>query len=573
MSRMADFQGSSSRTPARTFEDHVGPYRLLIRLGIGLMQGLLLYTTHRLTEFSNFDASWKVALLLVALYAPPVWLAAVGQVSTLAAVIWSFVPTALLGGIGLATGLLAEQDNILLVILICLPAALFCAHHLVIPALARSRPFAPYVDYYETAWKAGIQLVLALMFLGAFWLILITGAALFEAIGIPALRRLISEEWFILTICPLVFAIGVELSDVREGLTQGIRTVALGLLSWLLPVIVFLAAAFLVTLVVAGMTGIHTSLSPAGFMLGLSAGMIILINTVYQDGMGHLSGSRVLRMVMRIGCVLLWPMMALALWAVAVRVGQHGLTVSRVVALTASIIGMIYATGYTLAQLPRRSGKGWLPLLERSNVFTAVVTAITLIAFSTPWFNPQQMSLNSQLARVAAGTLEADRIPYIWLGRHGGPRARAALEQLAGSENPEIARRARQALENPHSSPPAAGTIRFLPEGTVPPEGFDAAELCQFGDCPARLFDMDTDGQDEILVQWAGNITVFKRDSEGHWNSIGTLNPRPSCQTDYISPQIFSDGEIKSLPPQTRPSVDIGGKPVDFVPLPDCDQP
>ncbi|MEG1452641.1 DUF4153 domain-containing protein, partial [Brevundimonas sp.] len=491
----------NSRNGLRRTQTQEGPPRLLVRLVLGLIQGALLYGLYRTTKLDQINTGFLAAWALIAAYAPPVGLAAIGQISFRASLIWTGIATAILAAIGLSSGLLPDNDNVFLVMSICLPAALFCAHHLIIPAIRSGQAFAPYDQYYETAWKAGIQLVLALMFLGVFWLILWLGAAMFNAIGIDFVGDLISEEWFVFFASSLLFALGVELSDVRDGLTQGIRTVALTLLSWLLPVAVFLAAAFLITLPLAGLSELHASLSPSGLMLAASAGLIILINTAYQDGAEHLTSTAFLRLCVRAGAVLLLPLTLFALWAVSVRIGQHGLTVSRIVAMTAAVIGLIYAIGYVLAQfMGRNRGGGWLPWLEGTNVIAAIVTTATLVGYSTPWLNPQQLAINNQLARLESGALKADTIPYSWLGWQAGPRGRAALEDLAKSKDTAIATKAKAALDNRYVEPVAKKpVITVLPEGTALPEGFiDALMASQFGyECPAtdpctaRLYDYD----------------------------------------------------------------------------------
>lgn len=569
----------NSRTGIRRTQPQEGPPRLLVRMMVGFIQGALLYGLYRTNNLNDINTGFLAAWALVAAYAPPVGLAAIGQISLRASLIWTGIATALLAAIGLSSGLLPDNDNVFLVMAICLPAALFCAHHLIVPALRSGQAFAPYDQYYETAWKAGIQLVLALMFLGVFWLILWLGAAMFNAIGIDLVGDLISEEWFVFFASSLLFALGVELSDVRDGLTQGIRTVALTLLSWLLPVAVFLAAAFLVTLPLAGLSELHASLSPSGLMLAASAGLIILINTAYQDGGEHLTGTAFLRLCVRAGAVLLLPLTLFALWAVSVRIGQHGLTVSRIVAITAAVIGLVYAVGYVLAQfMGRNRGGGWLPWLEGTNVIAAIVTTLTLVGYSTPWLNPQQLAVNNQLARLESGTLKADAIPYSWLGWQAGPRGREALEELAKSKDTAIATKAKAALENRYVEPTQhTPVIAMLPEGSALPEGFiEALKASQFSfECPetdpctARLYDFDADGTDDILLAVYGHIRVFSRDSEGSWAHKGNFTQRTSCE-NMRPKNTLKDNAPKAGPQNSVQPIELGEHVLDFAPETNC---
>ncbi len=546
-----------------------GRSRLIARLIVGLIQGALLYGLYRVTKFDALNTGPLVAWAMIAGFAPPVWLAAIGQVSLRSTLVWGSIATIILGLLGWASGSLENGDSTLLVLGLCLPAALFCAHHLIVPALRQGEAFVPYDHYYETAWKAGIQLVLALMFVGVFWLILMIGGALFRTIGISFVMDVIGKAWFITFLSAIVFALGVELSDVRDGLTQGIRMVALTLLSWLLPVAVLLAGAFLIALPVVGTGGLHTSLSPAAFMLASAAGLIILINTVYQDGAEHLSETPFLRITMRVACVLLVPLTAFALWAVWVRIGQHGLTPQRIVALTGAIIGLLYGIGYVAAQwIGRQRGGGWMPLLEGTNVAVAVVTTLVLLAYSTPWLNPVQLSINNQLARVASGTLSADQIPYAWLGWKGGPRARAALEELSRSPDAEIARRAKNVLDNRFSAPQPA-RVTFYPEGTPAPENFTDGGVC-YQDCPARLLDVTGDGQPEVLMVVFNEAHVFERTETGSWKRMGLFALRHQCGGGTTLADKFISGDPQILPPSAPSALSIDGQTLDFRYEPTC---
>ena len=543
--------------------DNQGPSRLIARLIIGLIQGTLLYSLYRVAGDDGPNSGPLVAWTMVGAFAPPLWLAAVGQISLRSTLIWGTIATIILGLLGWVSGSLEHLDSTLLVLGLCLPAALFSAHHLIVPALRQGEAFVPYDHYYETAWKAGIQLVLALMFVGVFWLIMLIGGALFRTIGITLVMDTIGEEWFIIFMSAIVFALGVELSDVRDGLTQGIRMVALTLLSWLLPVAVLLAGAFLIALPLSGISGLHTSLSPAGFMLASAAGLIILINTVYQDGAEHLSGAPFLRVTMRLACVLLVPLTAFALWAVWVRIGQHGLTPQRIVALTGAIIGLLYGLGYVAAQwLGRGRGGGWLPLLEGTNVAVAVVSTIVLLAFSTPWLNPVQLSINDQLGRVTSGSLAAENIPYYWLGNKAGPRGRTALEDLQKSSDPEVSRRAAAALNGQYGAMEPT-VITFYPEGTATPEGFNGNDLC-YKACPARLMDVTGDGQEEVLLLSMNDIHVLGRTEAGSWTRIGGFSPRHLCSREPRIAEQFISGNLQTLPPSGPAPLSLAGQTFDF---------
>ena len=163
-------------------------------------------------------------------------------------------------------------------------AALFIAHHLIVPAIRERRWVVDYSEYFDIAWKAGVQLALSVGFTGAFWLLLHLGASLFKMIGLSFLQTMLGEAWFSIPVTALTFATAVQLTDVRDGLIRGVRTVALMLLSWLLLVITVLVAGFLAALPFTGLDGLWETRSATALVLSAAAALIVLINTAYQDG-------------------------------------------------------------------------------------------------------------------------------------------------------------------------------------------------------------------------------------------------------------------------------------------------
>ncbi len=97
-----------------------------------------------------------------------------------------------------------------------------------------------------------MQLALSVAFTGAFWVLLFLGAGLFSVIGLNFLRDLLGQEWFSIPVTTLAFSAAVHLTDVKDGLIRGVRTVALMLLSWLMPVMTLITAAFILALPFAG---------------------------------------------------------------------------------------------------------------------------------------------------------------------------------------------------------------------------------------------------------------------------------------------------------------------------------
>ena len=103
------------------------------------------------------------------------------------------------------------------------------------------RIIARYDAYFDAAWKLGVQLALAALFVGVFWGVLWLGAGLFDLIELSFLSTLLQKAWFAIPASALATAAALHLTDERARLVAGIRAVALVLLSWLLPLMALLA--------------------------------------------------------------------------------------------------------------------------------------------------------------------------------------------------------------------------------------------------------------------------------------------------------------------------------------------
>ncbi|WP_313005631.1 DUF4153 domain-containing protein [Brevundimonas sp.] len=512
-----------------------------VRLGIGLIQGVLLYLLYR--SGALHDAlSWPAtqpplfgALVLAVAFTPVMLLAGVGRLSVKALAIWGAVAAVVLAMLGWHDAAQQVRDYfyppyLRFPVFAFAATALFIAHHLIVPAVAARRWIADFDDYFDTAWKAGVQLVLSLGFTGAFWLLLFLGSALFQVIGLEFLSDLIGQEWFSIPVTCLVFATAVQLTDVRAGLIRGVRTVALMLLSWLLLVITVLVAGFLIALPFTGLDGLWKTGSATALVLSAAAALIILINTAYQDGREDNLPPVVLRVAVRVAAVLLTPLILIAVWGLSLRIGQHGLTPDRIIASACALVGVVYATGYGWAALsPFWKKTAWMKPLERTNVAAAVLTVGVILALFSPLLDPARLSVGDQVARLKRGAVTAAEFDYGFLKWDAGRTGQRALAELARSSNADIAARAKRAqastsrYDDDQVTPPSQPRITIWPKGAVLPEGFDAPVSSgdpRFAcsgteDCVAVLRDMNGDGRDEILLATRFQITLFALSAEG----------------------------------------------------------
>ncbi|RZI98441.1 MAG: DUF4153 domain-containing protein [Brevundimonas sp.] len=553
-----------------------------IRLAIGLLQGLGLYGLHRASDGA---ATWPATnplvfgpLLLVVGFLPLVLLAGVGRLRPITLAIWTVVAGVVLALLGLHD--IARQSADTLQgppflsppLLLFSAAALFIAHHLVVPADMERRRIASYPAYFDTASKAAVQLALSIGFTGAFWILLHLGAALFKVIGLNFLEDLLDKAWFDIPVTFVVFATAVHLTDVRDGLIRGVRTVGLMLLSWLLLVMTVLAAGFIAALPFTGLDGLWETGSATALVLSAAAALIVLINAAYQDGRTDNRPPAILRAAVRVAAVLITPLIVIAFWGLALRIGQYGLTPDRIIAAACALVGASFAAGYGWAALSPFWRKGeWMRPLERTTVWTAVLTVAVILALFSPLVDPARLSVADQVSRLERGAVTPDKFDFRFLRFESGKAGQAALARLARSTNAETARRATQALtqknrwERPGPEDPRyrKPLIEAFPATLVLPERFtlptypiaDNRWTCsERRPCLATMTDVNGDGSQDILLGRGHELVLFEPRPGGEWKQVGVYDI-PSCKPDAAA--AIRSGQLRPSPAR-RP--DLGGE-------------
>lgn len=560
---MTDAIATSPQDPAT--ERRRGAIRLAVGLAQGVLLVILIWLRKRPLPAQPDPAAWAAMLFAVG-FAPMVVLGGMGRLrlpvllgsaAALGAAAAWFGWHAVARGIGTwgyEVPQLPPAEAYLLT-----AAFVFIGHHLVAGAEAARRWIAPHDVYFDIAWKNGVQLALSLAFTGLLWAGLWLGAALFDLIGVKGFERLLQDDRVIWPVTGVAFAGAVQLTDVRLGLIRGIRTVGLALLSWLLPLMTLIVVAFLLALPVTGLAPLFATRSAAGLLLGAAAGLIVLINAAYQTGDAAQTPA-VLRWAARIAAVSLTPLVAVAAYALAQRVGQHGWTPGRVTAAACALAAAGYAAGYLIAAFART----WMRPLERTNVVLALAGLILLLGLMTPIADPARLSVADQVARLLDGRTPLARFDFNFIEVRGGRYGRdamAALKALHGDTR-------RLAIAQAAKSPPRDGpleapvlplerrVVAVYPAGARLPAEFlpqkraaqaalaggalslDVTRDIAFGDaeclrddaatCDAYVLDIDGDGHPEVLVAGVTapgqtRLAIFKRDARGHWPSVGSL--------------------------------------------------
>ena len=533
------------------------------RAATGLIQGLFLYLLYRAADAQVWPATNGLTfapLLLAGIYAPPVLILSLGEMSWRKAALWAAIAALVLAVLGWcdnwqawptqwvfgAKPHLAPTIAPSFALFAFGGAGLFIAHALVIGGHQDGRFMARYPTHFDVAWKLAVQLALAALFVGAFWLLLWLGAGLFDLIKLDFFHKLIEHEWFAIPVITSASACALHLTDIRPVLVRGARTLLLALLSWLLPLIALIVAGFLVSLPFTGLAPLWGFGHASGLLLVASAALVVLINAAHQDGTAE--PPKVLRWAGTLAAALPVPLVLIAGYALWLRVDQHGWTAPRVAVAACVIVALSYAVGYLRAAITRGP---WLAQIQHWNFYVSLLILAVLFALFTPIASPQRIGVADQMARLASGRIAPAKFDFGYLRREGGRYGLHALNQLAaGGHDADFRAKAREAAKTEPlyartvAATDIAARITVWPRGQKLPAGFAATDWskvpvyeranCMNSDdtsgCEAVLVDLDGDGKPEVLLfsesEWG--IHVF-RDSGKGWVAAGQMRQPNKC--------------------------------------------
>jgi hypothetical protein len=537
------------------------PSVTLARFSVGIFQAAALTVLYQAVERKSWlaaNGSAFAPLLVVAIFTPILVISGVGNLRPRVLTLWAAIATIICAALAvydITRDPIAQYGMIARifpsgVLWFSLAAALFITHTMVIAGEVDRRVIATYPTHFSTSWKHGVQFALALGFVATLWGLLFLGAELFRLIRIEFLATLIRKPTFYIPVTTLAFCCAIHITDVRASIVQGTQTLTLILLSWLLPVMVLIAAGFVIALPFTGLEPLWATRRATTILLIAAAMLIVLINTAHRDGRAQDGATTIVRYAKPVAAVIVLPLVALAAYAVYLRIAQYGWTPSRISALACVVVAAFYALGYVFAVA--RTGASMGPL-ESTNYATALVIVALLLALRSPMLDPARISVADQVSRLLAGKIAPEKFDYSFLRYNGGRFGTAALEQLAHAEGlqaPLISESATRmlrfgrAVPAPQNLPPITAEMRTRNIGIVQPPGATLPDAflhqnwnsvqpqhnlprCLVADakCEAILTDLTGDGQPEILLFAlpSGAGTVFTLDAERGWQFGGTL--------------------------------------------------
>lgn len=454
----------------------------------------------------------------------------------------------------------------------CLPYAL--AWSIAIPwlrsRLESGRWSAPYATHFQSSWRIALTLIEATLFVVFFWALLGLWGLLFNGLGLPFFQTLFSDPRFAYPATALALAAALQLIGQSDRMVDAVLHQLLSLLKWLAP----LAACILVLFSVALLPRLGAWLNEgtravdSRWSLWLVAACVLLLNAAYQDGArGAPWGPRLSWLMRGVPWCMAW-VSAIALWSLCMRIGQYGLTESRVWGVVTASFGLAYAIGYSWAAWRKDP---WMGAMGMVNMIIALALLAVLVSSVTPVAHPLRLEVASQRARAQSAVSPTQREQHLrHLRFESGPTGLRALQQLVemtdaqgGSDAlraaasavlawPDADRWARPGVA-PVARPYEAWrkTVRVVPPAVTLPPGLEEALRARHASQPyplqgdgsaspvLLLSNLDDDPASEALLVFRDRRYLLWAQRAGRWQlmSQGSLQGDEPVQTDSRTPR------------------------------------
>ncbi|MEQ9695799.1 hypothetical protein [Shimia sp. SDUM112013] len=302
--------------------------------------------------------------------------------------------------------------------------------------IRRHADWRNYEKLFDYAWAIVVRYTAAWMFVGAFWLLLFLSDALLSIVGITVIEQLLdyTPVPYVLTgaVLGLALMVGYEMRDYLSPF------MVLHLLRLLVPGMLIVVVVFVAALPFQDPTTLFGGLSPAGTLLAVVAGAVSLISVAIDKTDDEAVRNRAMRLATE-GLAILLPILAgLIVYAVWLRVTQHGWTPTRLAAAVLAVFAVSYSLFYAAAVLRR---KNWMARIRKANVVIALAMMAAALLWLSPVLNAQKLSTDSQVARYLDGGVSVEDVP-VWEMVHDWGRAGSAgaaqLRALEGEAHGEL---------------------------------------------------------------------------------------------------------------------------------------
>lgn len=445
----------------------------------------------------------------------------------------------------------------------------------------------PYHELFETAWRNVILCISAAFLTGLFWGVLLAGSELLHLIGLNFMRELIRKPVFSITVTGLAFGAAFALALARAEMVVTLRRFQLSMLAWLLPLLMMFILVWVVALPFTGVELLFNTHSAAFILLWCAALCISFANAAYQDGMIAPPYGKYLNKLLAWAWLGLPVVIAVAWWAMWLRIVQHGWSEDRVWGIFVMLMATLYVAGYALSSL---RPTGWLASIGKTNMWTAVVMCLGILLLLSPIADARRIAVDSQMQRLSSLTIASDQFDFDYLRWQAGKYGQEALHTLeSGITHPDrdtLASKAKQVLAQKQRYQPDVGIkaltvdelrqrIRVLPVHTLLSDALLQALQSESKDyqlqrcfntrsqCAVWQVDLNGDGAQDAVVfiknEWGndGNGRVLQNQGN-RYRIVGTLSLPYDKSFDQRLAQI-ERGKFKIVTP-TWSEIELSGQ-------------
>jgi hypothetical protein len=555
-------------------------------LVISSLQGIFLYVLYRAFDENTWPSEsplWSYPLWTIALAVPLLLLLSIDRKN--AASVYKQV--GILGGVlallAVYTGWQAEPFEEFPVSSLSfafgLSITLACFKALMYLQQRANEIELSYQVLFTYSWRNFLVTALSAVFVLVFWLILMLWGQLFKVIEIDFFYDLFTEEWFAMPVLTVAFGLGVIIFRDLTRILDTITSLLHWLIKLLLPLIVIIAVAFLVSLPFVGLDLLWSTGNGTSLLLWLLAIMLFFTNAVYQDGREATPYPQIIHRMIFGGLAVMPIVSALSFYGLSLRIEQYGWSVERCWAFVVWLILSLFAVGYVVGIVKRRDQ--WTNDLARVNTAMGLVVMVIMLLANSPVLDFRKISLSSQLGMVESGETELRDFDFWYTKQHlarPGYLAMEKMKQDVGTSNPELLARIEKpvrlgfavSLEN---SERMWARMQYRPEPFEIPAALKPmveanGRTVVSTDLVMIRADLDEDGQDEYLLlslhDFGIGFTQFYYLTNAGWQS-GLLQSSPWQRNREGARELIETGEMTTVEPRFK-DLDVGG--VVLRPLP-----
>jgi len=443
-----------------------------------------------------------------------------------------------------------------------------------------------YQDLFRHSWDNYFIVSVGLILAGVYWLLIVLWVSLFKIVDIEIFEDIFYHAGFIWVTILSVIGIGITIGINNEKIIGTLRSIALSICKFLMPLTAIITLLFTFTLLFVGLQPVWDTNHSTPILVLLIAANILFINGIVQDAV-NVQYPGLLKKLVNLA-IFMMPILALiAAYSTWLRIDQHGLSPQRVYSSLIIFVAFSYSLTYPWAVVS--SKKQWLENIQRPNIVIGLLICFLVIITHSPVFDPLQLSAANQYQRLIEKDLSIEEFDFGVLQYKFGKPGRYYLKQIRDLEShPEIVKiRARlKLLDNTKSyydwktylqgkDQPQKKKFKILSphlQGTgaqrdIPDTFYQALKTAEcISTCYLLFIDLNGDNQEEIIklpnINSPYTLDVYTLQDE-RWKKIGQFN-RVGSNKNSDSIELLLKNEGLRLIQQEYQNISIGDLEWDF---------